>query len=336
MKTTDVYGIGNAIIDIPVSIPADLLSQLSFSRGSSSLVSAQEQHKILEQVRPLEGLGQFTAAGSVANSIVTVSELFGKSAFAARLAGDEYGKFYKDDFARLKVNFGNPFIIGGTSGTSVVLITPDGERTMRTCLGVSAELSPDDLDQNLVNVSKWIFIEGYLFANGESAREAIAKAVDYAKASQARHRTNVALTFSDASIVKAFKNEIEKILPQTDLIFANRGESMAFTGATSPQAALEELRKVVPNVIVTAGSAGAYIHFHGQETHVPAKVCTPIDTTGAGDAFAGGFLYGITNGYSPEQAAHGGAALASKVIQVYGARLAKGVREAWEEGVKTS
>lgn len=336
MKQTDVYGLGNALVDIPIQVPLQALDDLSLPAGSSLLMSADEQARLLEHLKNSypSGIGALTAAGSVANSVITIADLSGSTGLATRLSNDEYGQFYERELNRLNVKLGNPLVIGGATGTSVVLITPDGERTMRTCLGVSAEIGPDAVSQDMLKLSKWLFVEGYLFANGAGSRDAIYKAVDLAKQPAECERAKVALTLSDKFIVDNFRTEIEKIIDRTDLIFANRRESMAFTGESTPEAAIQALGKIVPNVVVTAGSKGAYIVSEGREIFVPATPCKPIDTTGAGDAFAAGYLYGINNGYAPEDAARGAAYLAAKVVQVYGARLASGVRDAWSEGTK--
>jgi sugar/nucleoside kinase (ribokinase family) len=242
---------------------------------------------------------------------------------------DRYGLHYVEEFQSLKINIGNPVIVAETTGTCLAIITPDAERTMRTCLGIASHLSDRHVDDERIANSTWLFIEGYVFANPETGQHAIRRAVEVAKA----HGTKIALTCSDAFVPNVFGDVFRETLAQSDLLFCNAVEAEAVSHTQSSSDAFEALRKMVPNCVVTDGPHGAFVRFDGQEVHVPAFGCHPKDLTGAGDMFAGAFLYGITQGYAPAIAARGANFMAMKVISQVGARLQESATSLWEEGV---
>jgi sugar/nucleoside kinase (ribokinase family) len=197
---------------------------------------------------------------------------------------------------------------------------------MRTCLGIASSLSADHLDENAIKNSSWVFLEGYLFTNGERGMQAMEKAIKLAH----KYGAKVALTFSDSFIVDLFKENLTKIVKQVDLVFANEREASAFTGGTTPEESFRALTTLVPNVAMTAGPRGAFISFNRKVDHVEAYPCTPLDLTGAGDMFAGGFLYGVSQGLDSRKVARASCHLAMKVITQIGARLHAGTREGWD------
>ncbi len=258
-----------------------------------------------------------------------LSQLGGTGAFIGCVGDDRYGMHYADEFEDLKIDIGNPILVGETTGTCIALITPDAERTMRTCLAVSSSLAARHIDAERIRRSKWLFIEGYVFANPDTGQHAIREAIRIAKA----ERTKVALTCSDAFIPQVFGDAFRDALAQSDLLFCNAPEAMAVTGASSSDEAFKKIGTMVPNSVVTDGPNGAYVSFEGSKSHVPARACQPKDLTGAGDMFAGAFLYGVTNGYDPETAARGANYLCMKVITQVGARLHQGADRFWKEGI---
>jgi sugar/nucleoside kinase (ribokinase family) len=200
---------------------------------------------------------------------------------------------------------------------------------MRTCLGVSNHIDARHVDEARLSQSEWLFLEGYVFCNGEIGAGAIREAVRIAK----EHHTRVAVTCSEAFVVHNCGGLFREILSQTDLLFANASEAMAVTGASDAIGAFAALKEIVPSCVVTDGPHGAYVRHNHVEAHVPAFACHPVDLTGAGDMLAGAFLYGITHGIGPEAATRAACFLASKVICQVGARLQHGVREAWLEAL---
>ena len=324
MKEFDVCGLGNAIVEIFVEVTDEEFAALGFERGTMRLVEAGEQRALLDRFRDREP--RLVSGGSVANSVIALSQLGGEAAFIGCVGDDRYGLFYETEFEELGIDIGNPAIVGQTTGTCVCVITPDAERTMRTCLAVSGHLSARHADEERIKNSEWLFIEGYVFANTQSGQGAIREALRLAK----RHGVKVAVTCSEPFIPASFGDAFSAALAQTDLLFCNAVEACAVTGAGSAAEAFEKLRDVVPAAVVTDGPGGAYVRYGGVEAHVPAFPCEPKDLTGAGDMFAGALLYGITHDVPADRAARAANFLAMKVITQIGARLHHGTREHWD------
>jgi sugar/nucleoside kinase (ribokinase family) len=323
MKSLDVFGVCNGIVDIFSDISETEFSSLGFEKGTMRLVEVNDQHSLLKKVGASNPI--MRSGGSVANSMITVAQLGGKSAVCCHLADDEYGRFYRDECTSLGIQVPVPLAKNGATGTCVVLLTPDAERTMRTSLGACTHLAPEHIDPKGIADSKWLFIEGYVFSNSDAGRGAIKEALRVAKESD----TKVAITCSDAWIVNGFGEHLNEALKHAHLIFANEEESAALSGTRDVIGAGKNLKDRFPHVVLTAGPRGAYIWWEGEELHVPAFPCEPRDLTGAGDTFAGAFLYGITRGLKPQDAAHRACFLARHVIGQVGARLTGDVKGLW-------
>lgn len=330
MRDYDVCGLGNAIVDIFLELDQSEFETLGFEKGTMRLVEADEQRSLLKQFAEQREELKLVSGGSVANSIIGLSQLGGRGAFIGCVGDDRYGLHYVEEFSDLKIAFGNPVIFGETTGTCLALITPDAERTMRTCLAVSSHLSARHVDHKRIANSTWLFIEGYVFANPATGQLAIREAISAAKAAG----TKIAITCSEAFVPEVFSDAFHEALSSADLLFCNAPESMAVTKTKSSQAAFESLKSILPNCVVTDGPNGAFVRFHGEESHTPAIPCHPIDLTGAGDMFAGAFLYGITHGYSPNVAARGANFLCMNVITQVGARLQNDAKSLWEEALE--
>jgi len=327
MKEFQICGLGNAIVDIFLEVSEAEFAQLGFERGGMRLVEQADQKALLERYQKHEP--KLVSGGSVANSIIAFSQLGGQAAFIGCVGDDRYGLFYANEFEELGIDIGNPIIVNEGTGTCLCIITPDAERTMRTSLAVSSHLAARHVDANRVKNSDWLFIEGYVFANPDTGQTAIREAIKVAKA----NGTKVAITCSDAFVVNVFGDALRDALKQTDLFFCNETEACAVTGASTAEDAFNKLTASIPSVVVTNGPHGAYVRHDGVKAHVPAFPSQPKDLTGAGDMFAGAFLYGITHGVSPEKAARGGAFLSHKVISQIGARLHHGTKGFWDEAL---
>lgn len=327
MKEFHVCGIGNALVDIFLDLSDAEFAALGFERGSMRLVDAAEQKALLARFHDREP--RLVSGGSVANSVIALSQLGGQAAFIGCVGDDRYGLFYKTEFDELDIDIGNPVLVDETTGTCLCIITPDAERTMRTSLAVAGHLGPRYVDAERIKNSEWIFLEGYAFANEANGQGAIREALRVAR----QHGVQVALTCSEAFIVELFGDAFFAALQQTDLLFANKTEACAVAKAATAAEAFAKLKDVVPSCVVTDGPHGAYVRHAGVEAHVPAFPCHPKDLTGAGDMFAGAFLYGITHDVAPERAARGACFLASKVIAQVGARLHHGTRTFWDEAL---
>lgn len=318
-------GLGNAIVDIFLEVTDDEFKQLGFQRGGMQLVDLAEQKLLLQRYQKHEP--RLVSGGSVANSTIAFSQLGGDASFIGCVGDDRYGLFYTSEFEELGIDIGNPIIVNESTGTCVCVITPDAERTMRTCLAVSSHLAARHVDEERIKNSDWLFIEGYVFANPATGQTAIREAIRLAK----KHGTKIAITCSDAFIVHVFGDALNEALKDADLFFCNESEACAVANAKTAEEAFKKLNHNIPSVVVTNGPHGVFIRHDGVEAHVPAFESDPKDLTGAGDMLAGAFLYGITHGVSPEKAARAACYLAHKVIIQVGARLHHGTKNYWEE-----
>ena len=330
MKEFQLFGLGNALVDIFVEVSDEEFRSLGFERGSSRLVEAGEQKALLERFQDHDL--RLVSGGSVANSVIAFSQLGGAVAFLGCVGDDRYGLFYEAEFEELGIDAGHMVLVGETTGTCACVITPDAERTMRVSLACAGRLAPRHVDEGRIKKSEWLFIEGYGFANPDTMQAAIRTALAAAR----KHGVKVAVTCSEAFIVNAFRDAFFDVLQQTDLLFCNADEAAAVTGVAGAREAFAKLKGMVPSAVVTDGPHGAYVRHGGAEAHVPAFACKPVDLTGAGDMLAGAFLYGITHGVAPDKAARAACFLAMKVITQVGARLHHGTRQYWDECLATA
>ena len=308
MKQFDVIGLGNSLVDIFLELTDDEFADLKFDKGTMRLVESHEQKILLNLYQDHEP--RLVSGGSVANSIIACSQLGGRGAFTGCVGDDRYGLHYMEEFAELQIDFTNPPIVGETTGTCVSIITPDAERTMRTCLAVSSHLAARHVDAVKIKAAEWLFVEGYVFANAHTGQHAIREAIRVARAGGVK----IALTCSEAFIPQAFGDPFREALGQSDLLFCNAVEAIAVTGGANAAEAFRKFRGIVPQCVVTDGPNGAYIRAGDINCHVPAFACAPVDLTGAGDMFAGAFLYGLTHGVPADRTARAGNFLAAKVI----------------------
>jgi sugar/nucleoside kinase (ribokinase family) len=321
MKKYQICGLGNNIVDILVKVDDQFLSNHGLQKASMRLVTEEEQHKLLIELsshRP-----SLRNGGSVGNSIASFSELGGKASWISCVGDDAYGDMflaeYRDAGIALSNNSG---LKGQRTGTSLVLITPDAERTMRTSLAVSGKLSEQHANSELIADSEYCFIEGYVLANPEYGHGAALKALEICR----RSGTKVILTLSEAFVIEHHRKICEEVISRSSILFANQSEAAACCGENNPAKAAETLSLSVPHVIVTAGSEGAFVAENGKAVHIPSVPCVPVDLTGAGDMFAAGYLYGHLNGYNIANAGKLATFLSSKVITKLGARLDENLR----------
>jgi sugar/nucleoside kinase (ribokinase family) len=325
MKEFKLCGLGNAIVDIFLEVSDQEFASLGFERGGMRLVDLDEQKMLLDRYQKHEP--KLVSGGSVANSVIAFSQLGGQAAFIGCVGDDRYGLFYTKEFEELGIDIGNPIIVNEATGTCICLVTPDAERTMRTCLAVSSHLAARHVEERRIASSEWLFIEGYVFANPDTGQTAIRAAIRIAK----QAGTKIAITCSDAFVVQVFGDALREALKDADLFFCNEGEACAVAQTSTAEEAFKKLAGQIPSVVVTNGPHGAFIRHDGVEAHVPSFPTDPKDLTGAGDMFAGAFLYGITHGVLPEKAARRAGFLSHKVISQVGARLHHGTRQFWDE-----
>jgi len=316
----DVYGVGNAIMDLQVQCDDAVLDSIGVEKGIMTLTEEAQQKHVLNGLssHPVNQC----SGGSAANTIVGLADFGGKAAYACKVGNDAFGTQYLDEMRRLGITVEVAPSEGGT-GTCVVLITPDAQRTMLTHLGVSATLGPDDINTAEIAKAKYVYIEGYLFA-GDSTRAAALKAIKLAK----QQGVKVALTVSDPFLIDLFRDQfIELIEGPVDLLFCNEQEARALTGFDNPVDCAQAIHKHADNVALTLGKNGSILMHEGEVIAVESMPVTAMDTTGAGDMYAAGVLYGITNGLSWQQAGHLGSHAAAQIVSRLGARLPKSYSE---------
>ncbi len=311
----DVYGVGNALVDIQAQVSDATLEKLGYAKGIMTLVDEEAQLKVLGE---LDGAPvSQCAGGSAANTILGVADFGGKAAYAGKVASDMLGEFDLADMRKLGVTIEVPPASDGHTGTCVVLITDDAQRTMLTNLGVSATLSVDDLNEEHIKQSEYVYVEGYLFT-GETQKQAAYRAIELAK----KHDVKVAFTVSDPFLINLFRDEFQQLIEgPVDLLFCNLEEARSLTGKHDAVDCAQLIHKHVPNLALTLGSDGSILMHEGRVIPIEGVETDAIDTTGAGDMYAAGILYGITNGLSWHQAGHLASHAAARVVSQLGARL---------------
>ena len=312
----DLLGIGNALVDIEVCVDDEFIKKNSLIKGGMTLSSVEKQQRILKE---LQGLStKVSSGGSAANTMHGLSILGGETYYLGRVANDLYGRHYAEDMEACGVGFpGTGNGLSGT-GTCVILVTPDSERTMLTHLGVSSSLHPDNVDEKIIEDSSMVYIEGYLWT-GEETRNAALKLAKVAK----KNELPVAFTLSDAYVVNTFKNQlIDFIRRNVDILFCNDVEAMAMAENNDIEEAFEALESMADTLFVTRGKNGSWASSSTEEkVEVGVFPTEAIDTTGAGDLFAAGALYGLIKKYSLKESAIIGSYCAAEVVSHMGARM---------------
>jgi adenosine kinase len=319
--TLDAVCVGNAIVDVLSEVDESFVAELGVAKGSMRLVEADVASSIYQTLSDT-----FEASGgAAANTAFGLARLGGRAAFVGRVAKDELGVTFTEDIQRSGVAFDlAPSIDGPPTAHCMILVTPDGERTMNTYLGASQNLVPDDIDGTLIASAAVTYLEGYLW-DPPHAKDAFRVAMEAARAANRK----VAFSLSDAFCVDRYRDEFHELLNgPVDIVFGNDVEARSMLMTEDLDVAIDELGRMCEIVVVTRGPEGSSIVTNGERIDVPAEpVARVIDTTGAGDAFAAGFLFGYTHDYSPYQAASLGAACASETIGHLGARAKRDLRE---------
>lgn len=305
MAVRQVYGIGNAIVDIEFQVEDAFLANHNLEKGRMILVDA-ERASVLSSA--LAGQGQLSCGGSAANALAIISRLGGQGFYSGRVADDASGRFFLSELAAVGLQ-SNLYPDGprypGATATSLIFITPDAERTMCTHLGISAFLHADDVVAAALTQSAWLYVEGYLAA-AETGTAAAIHACTLGRANQ----VNTALSLSDCNIITHCRPALEAMIGKSvDLLFCNTEEALAWAGADTLESAASALLSVAATCIITRGPLGCRCFDGERWFDVPALAVQAVNTNGAGDAFAGAFLYGLTEGYSYARAA----ALANKM-----------------------
>ncbi|MBK5969926.1 MULTISPECIES: adenosine kinase [Thiorhodovibrio] len=316
MPQYDVYALGNALVDMEYSVEPEDLKRLEIDKGVMTLVDEAHQLRIMDHLRERDH--HRGSGGSAANSIIALGQLGGSGYYSCKVADDELGHFYLKDLSTGGIaTRDTKFLDAGDTGRCVVLVTPDSDRTMCTYLGISGNLSVHELDTDALRASKWFYTEGYLVTS-DTARVAAIEARKIAEDAGVK----TALSLSDPNMVNFFKDGLKEMIgDKLDLVFANEDEAMGMADTSDLTQAIDYLKTISREFAITRGPKGALV-FDGKELididPVPVKA---VDTVGAGDMFAGAFLYGLTQGWSHARAGRLASAASAKLVTSLGPRI---------------
>jgi len=311
----DVLCIGNAIVDVIADTSDAFLDTEGLTKGSMRLIDAEEAERLYGHMGPAREI----SGGSAANTAAGVAALGSRAGFIGQVAPDQLGSFYKHDLTATGVEFTTPAAdFGEPTARSMVLVTPDGHRTMNTFLGAAQHLPASALDEDQIASAAVLYLEGYLW-DPETPRYAMVRAIEVAR--QAGRK--VAFTLSDSFCIDRHRDGFNQLIDggRIDILFANEDEIQALAGVAHFESAVAAVKDKVETLVVTRSEKGAIATRGSERADVPAEpVNAVVDTTGAGDLFAAGFLVGYTSGRSLEQSLKLGAIAAAEVISHYGAR----------------
>ena len=312
----DLVGIGNALVDIEVQVSEGLVHNLEVTKGGMTLSTKENQDAILGHIS--NHTQKIVSGGSAANTIHGFCALGGRGYYLGRVADDAFGKHYTDDMKDCGVGFPGPDSKTEGTGTCLILITPDSERTMLTHLGISSELHPGNVDATIVQQAKTVYIEGYLWT-GEETRQAAMTMADAAR----QAGVLVAFTLSDAFVVNTHKESlIDFIRWKVDILFCNHVEARAMTGEDKDEQAFAELKGMVDTLFMTRGVEGSWAaNAQHAKIHIDAFQVEAVDTTGAGDLYAAGSLYGLIHHHGLKESGILGSYCAAQVVTHLGGRM---------------
>jgi sugar/nucleoside kinase (ribokinase family) len=317
----DVLCIGNAIVDVIANASDDFLAEEGLVKGSMRLIDTEEAERLYSHMGPAHQV----SGGSAGNTAAGLAALGGRAGFIGQVAPDQLGEFYRHDLTAAGVEFMTPAAdVGQPTARSMILVTSDGHRTMNTFLGAAQHLPKSALDEQQIRDSAILYLEGYLW-DPETPRYAMVRAIEVARSAGRK----VAFTLSDTFCVDRHRDGFNQLLDQRriDILFANQAEVEALAGVAHLESAAAAIAPKVETLIVTRSEEGALAIRNGERADAPAEPITKlVDTTGAGDLFAAGFLFGTARGKTLEQSLRLGAICAAEVIQHFGARPEKDLR----------
>lgn len=315
-KKYNVYGIGNALVDMEFEVTTELLNQLKIDKGVMTLMDENQQNEIIHK---LPTPCKQSSGGSAANSMVALSQLGGKGFFSCKVANDETGDFYRQDLidCGLDTNLPPNNRPSGITGKCLVLITDDADRTMNTFLGISSDISEDELNIDALENSEYLYLEGYLVTS-PIAKKTVIKAKEIAE----KAGVKIAFTLSDANMVDFFKDGLLEIIGNgVDFLFANEIESLKMANTDDLKTAIDYIKTISKCFAITCGAKGSLI-FDGEKLiEIEATKVKAIDTVGAGDMYAGSLLYGITNNISFADSGRLASHSSAEIVTHLGARL---------------
>ncbi|MCW9047695.1 MAG: adenosine kinase [Gammaproteobacteria bacterium] len=317
MKKYHVYGVGNALVDMEFEVEDSFFSDNGVDKGVMTLVDEERQHELIGHLDAFEG--KRASGGSAANTIIAASYFGGNSFYSCKVASDELGDFYVHDLKAAGVDSNvDDGRKEGVTGKCLVMVTPDAERTMNTYLGITSTFSVDELHISAIKESEYLYIEGYLVSS-DTGRHAAIEARKVAE----ENGVKTAITFSDPAMVQFFKDGLKEMIgTKVDLLFCNEAEALSWADTDDIDTAIESLKQVASTFAVTFGPKGAVLFDGKNLLEISAHETKAVDSNGAGDMFAGAFLYGITHGHSFYEAGNIASLAAAKVVSQFGPRLA--------------
>lgn len=318
-KTYHVYGIGNALVDAEFAVDDQFFAHESIQKGIMTLVDGESQETILDRLQKHYQQRKRSGGGSAANTIYAICQFGGKTFYSCKVANDEPGDFYLQELGdhNIHTNLGNNTREDGVTGKCLVMVSPDAERTMLSYLGISETLSKDDVVPEAVKDSEYLYLEGYLVTS-PTGREACIHAKQLAE----ENGVKTALTLSDPSMVQYFRGGLEEMIGSgVDLLFCNDVEAKTWTGEDDIQDAADKLKQIARSFAITLGAQGALLFDGEQYIKVAPHKVKALDTNGAGDMFAGAFLYGVSAGYDFATAGRLASVAPATLVQTFGPRL---------------
>jgi sugar/nucleoside kinase (ribokinase family) len=319
MPDYDIYAIGAALVDTEVEVSDSFLTEHLIDKGVMTLVEQPRQAQLVNSLNQNGSKLLKQSGGSACNSVVAASQLGSKAYFGGKIADDDDGRLYADDLTQAGVSHAFLPTDHGVTGKCLVMVTSDAERTMNTYLGVSDEFAETEINQSALAKSEWLYVEGYLQTD-DHRTAVVVSAVEFAK----QQGVKVGLSLSDPFVAQLFSGNLKSVIGDgVDLIFCNKDEALAFTAADSIDQAAKELKAYAATFVITDGANGATVFDGDNLLKVPGVKAKAIDTNGAGDMFAGTFLYAITSGANYQRAAELANQAAAKVVERFGPRLDK-------------
>lgn len=317
MRQYDVYGVGNALVDMEYEVPVEALVDLGVDKGIMTLIDQDKHHEMSQQLDTYPH--HKACGGSAANSMIALSQLGGSGYYSCKIANDDTGLFYLKDLkaAGISTNIDANDLDEGNTGKCLVMVTPDADRSMNTYLGITGDLSEREINADAIADSEYVYIEGYLVAADKGFNAAL-----HAKQLADQSGVKSALSLSDPNIVTFFRERLLEIIGDgLDLIFCNEAELYLMTECNELEVAAEKMKQYAKTFAITLGPKGALLFDGERFIEIPAHAVKAVDTNGAGDMYAGTFLYGITRGMPFSRAGELASLAASRLVTHYGPRL---------------
>lgn len=319
MKQYKVYGIGNALVDTEIQVEDEKLTAMGVEKGLMTLVDEARQQELVGQLSDHLVTASRASGGSAANTVIAATRFGADGFYSCKVANDDNGDFYLADLEAAGVDHNWTEDRGdGITGRCLVLISPDAERSMNSFLGISETLADTELVPKAIEESEYLYMEGYLVTSPTGRAAAIA-AREHAQASGVR----TALSFSDPGMVEFFRDGLQEMLGEfgVDLLFCNEAEATSWAGSGQLAEAADALKQVARQFVITLGAKGALLYDGERLIEVEGTPTDAVDSNGAGDMFAGAFLYAITHGYDFETAGRFASLAAARVVSRFGPRL---------------